>query len=241
MNALEKSGTIVPAAAAPATDVDPWAEAFKQAYHNSKSEWFERYGTYIAQARSWQRVAVLALIVAVLEASGLLWLGLQSQIVPYIVQVDKVGAVGAIVRADRMERPNKDQIRAQLRRWIRAVRTVFVDAAAQRGYIDEAYAMINARSDAFGMLNEHMRQHNPFERAKSETVNVKVESVLPLPGETWQIEWREETFGRDGVLKTSQAYQATVTIAFTQPRDEQTLMANPLGLYVNAFYWTQRQ
>ena len=41
--------------------------------------------------------------------------------------------------------------------------------AAERAILKEGYAMINRRSDAYAAMNAHMRAHDPFERAKSET------------------------------------------------------------------------
>ena len=52
--------------------------------------------------------------------------------------------------------------------------------------------MINRRSDAYAAMNAHMRAHDPFERAKTETVTVEVHSVLPMSPQTWRVEWRED-------------------------------------------------
>lgn len=100
--------------------------------------------------------------------------------------------------------------------------------------------MINARADAYGVLNDYMRAHDPFERAKTETVIVDVRSVLPISSDSWRIEWREETRSRDGTRTASHDYQATVTVAFNPPRDEATIRVNPMGLYINSFNWAER-
>jgi type IV secretion system protein VirB5 len=234
MNTLEKP-------TAGATDeTQDWAAAFQSSYHAARQEWLERYGDYIAAARSWRRVAFLALITAVLAIALLIWTGTQAQVVPYVVKVDRVGSIVSVERADRIGRPDAALITAQLARWISAVRTVYVDAAAQRALITEGYAMINRLGDAYGALNDHMRVHDPFERAKAETVAVDVQSVLPIAGDSWRIEWKEDSRGRDGALLTSVQYQASVTLSFSPPRDEATIRANPLGLYISAFSWARR-
>ena len=137
----------------------------------------------------------------------------QNQVVPYVVKVDKLGAALAVDRADEAQRPDKLVTVAQLARWVTAVRSVYVDAGAQRALVKEGYAMINRRGDAFGMINEHMRGHDPFERAKTETVAVEVQSVLPISGDSWRLEWREDVRGRDGARVSSTQYQATVSIS----------------------------
>jgi len=210
-------------------------------YLAARQEWMERYGSYIAQARVWRHVAVLALIAAITSTSGLIWIAGQAQIVPYVVAVDKVGEVAAVARADTMQRPDNNLITAQLVRWITAVRSVYVDAGAQRALITEGYAAIDQHGDAYGILNDYMRTHDPFERAKTETVSIIVQSILPIAGETWRIEWREETRERGGgAPMVAVQYQASVSISFATPRDEATIRANPLGLYITAFTWTRR-
>jgi type IV secretion system protein VirB5 len=209
-------------------------------YLAARQEWNERYGSYIARAHAWRLTAILALIIAALATGGLVLIASQAQVVPYVVKVDRLGTAIAVDRADRAERPDEAVIVAQLARWVAAVRSVYADAAAQRALVKEGYAMINRRGNAFGALNDHMRAHDPFERAKTETVAVEVESVLPISGDSWRLEWREEVRGRDGARLSSSQHQATVTISFNPPRDEATLRINPSGLYINSFHWARR-
>ena len=229
-----------PLPAAAPEEIRQWGLAFKDSYNAARQEWLERYGDHLAAAQSWRRVAQMALAVAALALGGLIWVSLQGQIVPYVVRIDRAGGVLGVERADRMERPDKTLVAAQLARWVTSVRTVYIDASAQRALIQEGYAMINRLGDAYGALNDHMRAHDPFERAKAETVAVEVQSVLPIAGDSWRIEWKEESRGRDGALLSSLQYQASVTLSFSPPRDEATIRANPLGLYISAFSWARR-
>jgi type IV secretion system protein VirB5 len=207
--------------------------AGRRAYQDS-------YREQVVAARRWRITGVLALIVAGISVTGLVMIAGQAQVVPYVVKVDRLGAAVAAHRADIAAKPDKAVIVAQLARWVMAVRSVWVDAGAQRGLVKEAYAMINARADAYGVLNDHMRAHDPFQRAKTETIAVEVLSVLPISADSWRIEWREETRSRDGVRAGAREYQATVTVSFNPPNDEATIRANPSGLYINSFSWAER-
>jgi type IV secretory pathway TrbF-like protein len=210
------------------------------AYLAARQEWLERYGDYIAQARTWRTIALLSLIVAGVALTSLVLLARQSRVVPYVVKVDRLGDAVAVERADAAAQPDEAIIKAQLARWLTAVRSVYVDAAAQRTLITEAYAMINRLGSAYGALNDHMRAHDPFERAKTETIAVQVESVLPIAGASWRVEWHEEVRGRDGGRVSSTQYQASVSMSFNPPTDEATLRLNPTGLYINSFHWAKR-
>ena len=167
-------------------------------------------------------------------------MAVQTRLVPYVVEVDKLGSAVAVRRADVAGQPDPRVIDAQLARWVTDMRSVYMDAAAERALVTEGYAMVNQRSPAYGVINEYMRANDPFERAKKETVSVEVQSVLPISKDTWRLEWREDVRGRDGSLAKSQQYQATVTVSFDPPRDEATIRLNPSGLYVNSFSWSVR-
>jgi type IV secretion system protein VirB5 len=212
----------------------------KQNPYLGQRKYLDAHARYVLAARQWRWVAILALIIAAFSTTGLVVMGMQSQLVPYVVKVDRLGQPLAVGRADRAGKPDRTVIVAQLARWITAARSVWVDAGAQRGLIKEAYAMINAHADAYGVLNGYMRSHDPFKRAKTETVIVDVQSVLPISKDSWRIEWREETRSRDGTPTASRDYQATVTLAFNPPRDEATIRLNPMGLYINSFNWAER-
>ncbi len=209
-------------------------------YLAARREWNERYGDYIAQGRNWRLAAILALIVAITSAGGLVHLSSQSQIVPYIVRVDKLGGAAAVERADQNFQPDKQVIVAFLARFIANIRSVYTDAGAERTLLKEAYAMINERGEAFAKLNFYMREHDPFKRAETETVTVEVASVLPLSEGSWRIEWREEQRGRDGSKPAGTHWQATVSIQVSPPTSEATIRLNPLGIYINSFNWSQR-
>jgi type IV secretion system protein VirB5 len=206
----------------------------------SRQEWMERYGSYIAQARSCRLIAAMALVVAGVAISGLVAVIREHRVVPYVVKVDKLGGAIAVDRADAADRPDTAIITAQLARWITAVRTVYVDAAAQRSIVREAYAMVNRLGEAYPLLNDHMRAHDPFQRAKTETVAIEVQSVLPISGDSWRIEWREDVRARDGARVSTTQHQATANLSFNAPTDEETLRLNPSGLYINAFHWARR-
>ena len=209
-------------------------------YLAARREWDDRYGGQIAQIRQWRWAAFIALTAATVSSAGLVWTLSERRIVPYVVTVDKLCSAIAVGRADEAVQPDRAVTVAGLARFIADMRSVYVDAAAERAILKEGYAMINRRSDAYAAMNAHMRAHDPFERAKTETVTVEVHSVLPVSAQTWRVEWREETRKRDGTEPASTEMQATITLTFSAPADEATLRLNPSGLYVNAFNWTER-
>ena len=210
-------------------------------YLAARREWNERYGSYIAQANAWRLTALASLGVAFVAVAGIAWIGTQNRIVPYVVQTDKLGDAVTIRRADVAAPADPRLIRAQLARWVSNVRSVYVDVAAEKHIVTEAYAMVDRNAAAGPTLNDWFSRNDPFKRARDDTVGVAVQSVLPLSGSTWRVEWQEETRTRQGGLESSQQWQATITISISPPTDDATILVNPTGLYVESFDWSQRQ
>lgn len=213
----------------------------KSTYLAARAEWNERYGSYIQQARAWRLIAFLSMLVATIAVLGVVYIGSQSRLVPFIVEVNKLGDALAAQRADVASTPDTRLIRAQLARWIDDIRTVYLDASAERAIVTEAYGMVDRQSAAYGDLNNYFRANDPFTRAQNETVNVHITSVLPISQKTWRIEWDEETHARDGSMTRISHWQGTVTIALRPPTDSETILVNPTGLYVQNFSWQRTQ
>lgn len=209
-------------------------------YLQARREWNERYGSYISRERAWRLTAILSLCVTLIAVTGAVYLGSQNHLVPYVVAVDKLGSAVAVRRADAATAPDERVIRAQLARWIENVRSVYTDAGAERSILNEAYAMVNQHGPAYNALNEYFKANQPFERAKDQTVGVEVESVLPISGNTWRVEWIEKTRTRDGNLISTLPQQASVSISVNPPKDEATILLNPMGIYIDSFNWSQR-
>ena len=210
-------------------------------YLAARREWNERYGSYIAQAHAWRLVALASLCVALVAVIGVVWIGAQARIVPYIVQTDRLGDAIAIRRADVSPPADPRLIRSQLARWVDDVRSVYVDVDAEKHLITEAYAMVDRNAAGAPALNDWFSHNDPFRRAQDDTVAVAVESVLPLSATAWRVEWREDTRSRQGALESSQHWQATIGISINPPTDEAEILVNPTGLYVESFDWSQRQ
>src|SRR3984893_4559249 len=87
-------------------------------YLSARREWNERYGSYIARARNWRVAALGSIFVSAILARGVIWPGSQSKLVPFVVEVDKLGQAVAVQRAARAAPADQRIIKAQLAAWI---------------------------------------------------------------------------------------------------------------------------
>ena len=86
-------------AAAARPSREPPSNAATNPYVEARREWNERYGDYIYQAQHWRTMAIISGLIALIAVAGVAYIGAQSKVIPYVVEVDKHGAAAAITRA----------------------------------------------------------------------------------------------------------------------------------------------
>ena len=115
-------------------------------YQRAGQVWDERIGAARVQARNWRLMALGGLALSGALAGGLLWQSLQSRIVPYVVEVDRLGEARAVAPAASDYRPTDPQIAWHLARFVRQVRSVSLDPVLMRQDWLAAYDMVTARA-----------------------------------------------------------------------------------------------
>lgn len=216
------------------------ASSANSPYFEARREWNERYGGYIQQAHHWRTVAVVCGMATLIAVTGLVYIGAQNKIVPYVVEVDKLGGVAAVQRADAVNAVDSRVVKAYLARFVADWRTVSIDRQAQKGSIDRVYAMLPSGSVALSKLNDYFRTNNPFTLASKRTVSVAVTNLLPLSEQTWQVEWQEVTRDSRGDVQGNLRMKASIIVGITPSTDERLILINPLGVYVTDLNWSQQ-
>jgi type IV secretion system protein VirB5 len=208
-------------------------------YLLARREWNERYGSYIARAKVWRRVALTSLVIAAVAVGGVVHFASQNKLIPYVVEVGGDGRPLQVYYADEAQPLDQRVIRAQLGQFVQDMRSVSTDVAVQRRAVERAYAHLSADMPAYTAVNQWFRQNVPFERATEETVVVEVRQVLPLSDKTWRIEWVERPRSRNGESMPATRWTGTATIVTSGEVNPQTLLYNPTGLYIKEFDWSR--
>ncbi|HEX8442400.1 MAG TPA: conjugal transfer protein TrbF [Allosphingosinicella sp.] len=205
-------------------------------YQRAGQVWDDRIGSARAQARNWRLMAFGGLVLSTGLSAGLLWQSMQSRVVPYVVEVDQLGAARAVAPAEAEYRPTDPQIAWHIGRFIANIRSVSLDPVLMRQNWLSAYDFVTERGSLF--LGDHARQTDPFARVGERTVSVQVTSVVRASDRSFQVKWTETEYER-GSLVGSSRWTAILTILVRPPSSAETLRKNPLGLYVEAIDWSR--
>ena len=205
-------------------------------YQRAGQVWDERIGSARVQARNWRLMALGGLTLSGALAGGLLWQSLQSRVVPYVVEVDRLGEARAVAPAAEGYRPTDPQIAWHLARFVRQVRSVSLDPVLMRQDWLAAYDMVTGRGAKF--LGEYARAADPFAGVGQRTVSVQVTSVVRASDRSFQVKWTETAWERGSLAGTTR-WTAILAVALRPPKSADMLRRNPLGLYVDAIDWAR--
>lgn len=205
-------------------------------YQKAAQIWDERIGSARVQARNWRYMAFGSLILSAGFAAALVWQSARGTVVPWVVQVDRLGQAQTVAAATADYRPTDPQIAWHLGRFIEQVRAIPADAIIVRQNWLRAYEWTTDRGAA--ALNDYARANDPFTKVGRRQVAVEVSSVIRASPDSFRVAWTEKHY-ENGQLATTERWTAILTIVLQTPRDAERLRTNPLGIYVNAISWSR--
>lgn len=205
-------------------------------YQRAAQVWDERIGSARVQARNWRYMAFGSLILSAGFAAALVWQSARGTVVPWVVQVDRLGQAQAVAPATADYRPTDPQVAWHLGRFIEQVRSIPADPIIVRQNWLRAYEWTTDRGAA--ALNDYARANDPFTKVGKQQVAVEVSSVIRASPDSFRVAWTERHY-ESGQLSTTERWTAILTIAIQPPRDTERLRANPLGIYINAISWSR--
>ena len=205
-------------------------------YQRAGQLWDERIGSARVQARNWRLMAFGGLLLSTGLSAGLVWQSMQSRVVPYVVEVDRLGEARAVAPVAEDYRPTDPQIAWHLGRFIASVRSVSLDPVLMRQNWLGAYDFVTARGALF--LNEYARSAQPFANVGDRTVSVQVTSVVRASDSSFQVKWTETAYERGSLAGTSR-WTAILSVRVRQPKSADELRKNPLGLKVDGIDWSR--
>lgn len=205
-------------------------------YQRAAQAWDERIGSARVQAKNWRLMAFGSLALSMGLAGGLVWQSTRGTVVPWVVQVDKLGEAQAVAPASADYTPSDPQIAWYLAHFIELVRSLPADPVIVRQNWLQAYAFTTTTGAT--ALNEYARANDPFARLGRQQVAVDVSSVIRASPNSFRVAWVEHRY-QDGALAETSRWTAILTIAIDPPTDADRLRKNPLGIYVTAINWSK--
>ena len=205
-------------------------------YQRAAQVWDERIGSARVQAKNWRLMAFGLLFLSAGLALALVYQTLRGTVVPWVVQVDKLGQAQVVAPAEADYRPTDPQIAWYLAHFIEDVRSIPNDPIVVRQNWLRAYDFTNA--DGATALNEYARADDPFAKLNKQQIAVDVSSVIRASPDSFRVAWIERRY-LEGTLAETSRWTAILTIVIQPPHDAERLRKNPLGIFIKAINWSK--
>ena len=205
-------------------------------YQHAAQVWDDRIGSARVQARNWRLMAFGCLMLSAGLAGGVVWQSARGTIVPWVVQVDKLGEAQAVGPAVADYQPTDPQIAWYLARFVEDVRSLPNDPIIVRQNWLRAYDFTTAQGAL--ALNDYARANDPFTKVGKEQVAIDISSVIRASPDSFRVAWVERRY-QDGSLGSTARWTAILTVTLQPPHDAERLRKNPLGVFVTAINWSK--
>ena len=205
-------------------------------YQRAAQVWDDRIGSARVQAKNWRLAFFGALAISGGLAAGLVWETARGSIVPWVVQVDKLGEAQAVAPATAGYQPTDPQIAFHLARFIEEVRSIPADPIVVRQNWLRAYDFTTDKGAL--ALNDYARTNDPFANIGKVQVAVDVSSVIRASPSSFRVAWTERRY-EDGALTATERWSAIATVVLQAPTTPDALRKNPLGVFVTAINWSK--
>lgn len=208
-------------------------------YEAVKHEWNALFTRPVKEKERWMVIAAGEFVIVILLLVGFISVSSRSQIVPWVVEVDQLGRAVAVGPAQQVETLDEPIIKAFLYRFIELSRSVITDPQAMRENLKEVYQMAGPKAETF--LNEHYRQQNPMELARSRSVQILPVSFLKESEDTYLVEWKEIHRDLNSKILEEHRWKALLIVTKTSPGSKEinSNPNNPFGVGVESLSWSE--
>lgn len=217
-----------------------------ESYIQARREWDERYGDLVLGKRNWQLAFAGLMLLSVVLAVGIVWIGARTKVIPYVVEVDKLGYAITLPTAltpsntpATVERMKRYEIAA----FIRNARSVCNDPVVEQERLNDLLAHAHGAANKFLESYYHADDFakNPFQIAKHQTVSVQLEAILQPSPKSYEVHWTETARDMSGAPLGTTHWEAILETELSPQNSTDTVITNPLGFYVTRLSWDERQ
>jgi type IV secretion system protein VirB5 len=159
----------------------------------------------------------------------------RSRYVVYAVEVDKLGY--ALTQAQPITAASPPDVVERIERYevasfIRQTRSVSSDPQVEQQALNSLLAHAHGAADHF--LDDYYHSddaaHNPFQVAQKQTVSVQIDSILKLPGKSYEVRWTEVRRDLNGAaVGLPTHWEAELQTEIAAPRDGDAICCQNLN------------
>lgn len=207
-------------------------------YQKAKAQWDERIGSARVQAYNWRRIAFVAMGLATISVIGNIYLGTQTKVMPFVVELKPTGEAGVLGSAASLSaQSTENAAKFFISRFIMLAREIPADAVLIKRNMEKLFQLVSIQGKS--LLAERFKDQSPAKEYQEKNRALKIASVLAVSDGVYQVDWFEAEYDKNGQKIAEYPMRGTFKIAWLKPQTEEQIQENPLGIFVDYFSWTK--
>ena len=202
-------------------------------------KYLDRLGASHQRERMWMYAAFLVSAVSVSLSALLFHESGESRVVPFVVEVDKLGRAVAVSPIPQATLLDDRIVRYTLAEFLRHARSVLADPILERKWMLSVHTHTAGAGREFIDRYFHQKKYNPLVIGQKTLVDVEIEQVFKKSDRTWYAEWTETSWGLDGKKESIHKWQGFFSVEIVPPTTAAEIRENPLGQYVTYISWNR--
>lgn len=209
-----------------------------ETYQRAKAAWDERIGSARVQAYNWRLIAFSTTGLAALSFAGNIYLGSQTKVMPFVVEVKPTGEAITLGNAASLgAQSTENAAKFFISRFIMLAREIPADAVLIKRNMEKLFQLVSVQGKS--LLAEHFKDQSPAREFQEKNRAVKISSVLAVSDGVYQVDWFEAEYDKNGQKIAEYPMRGTFKIAWLTPETKEQIQENPLGIFVDYFSWTK--
>lgn len=194
----------------------------------------DELGEAAVQRANWRYAAFASFAVSGLLIVLLFFMVVMLRRIPVrVIEVHETSGAVRITEEDwRRYVPPETAYVAQLREDVVTLRTVTLDKEEMKRQHLRTRTRMTLQAQQ--LYAEYLRERKPLEQ--KQPVQVEVLSTLRDSGLTWDVRWRETTYGDRLMIEH---WRGKFTFVKVTPQNEAERYATPLGLFLDVYSWSK--
>ena len=193
------------------------------------------------QKLQWMTAALLLGVALIICAAGLVYLSTSTRVTPFLVEVGaESGRLLSVGPIEPMGKVEDYVVRRHLATVVEGLRTVYNDRRATTERFREAFAYVEAGSEADVFIRDYLQREgeNPLELVGRLQRSVDEVAVSPIAGtRSWDLQWVEREAPVRG-QPVQRIFKGSFSVRRDVPSgDAEALLENPLGLFIEGAMW----
>jgi type IV secretion system protein VirB5 len=214
-------------------------------YLAARQEYSDRYANLASGRRNWQFAALGFFLVAIMSLTISIIQVRQVKKLPYVVEAD--ARTGYIITMPQPLTPSSTTIsmdvieRGTVAEFIQDARSAIADFAGEDTLLQ--FVKSHARGPAQRFVGQYYEDgvHNPHKLARTHSVAVTIESLVPIGPHSYQVRFIESYRDKNGLSIDSEPDSHWVALVHTEIHPGDDVIRNPAGVYVVALQWAPEQ